>query len=141
MTHPHNITDAAQAREFMFGGRARFTLVSKTTGKRFTYRTSMKKTERGPIFFASVLSGPDNDSDYQYIGYSNGGGFASGKKGDASAPSFKALSWAEGWMRMNDVIHPDMEFWHEGRCAKCARPLTDPASIARGLGPECASKI
>lgn len=24
------------------------------------------------------------------------------------------------------------------KCAKCGRPLKDPASIARGMGPECA---
>lgn len=26
----------------------------------------------------------------------------------------------------------------EGRCIKCGRPLRDPDSIARGMGPECA---
>lgn len=24
------------------------------------------------------------------------------------------------------------------KCSKCGRPLTNPASIARGMGPECA---
>ena len=32
------------------------------------------------------------------------------------------------------------EFWHEGRCAACARRLTVPQSIATGFGPECAAR-
>lgn len=31
-----------------------------------------------------------------------------------------------------------VEVWHEGRCGRCARRLTVPASILIGIGPECA---
>lgn len=31
-----------------------------------------------------------------------------------------------------------VEIWHEGRCGRCARRLTVPASIVIGIGPECA---
>lgn len=34
-----------------------------------------------------------------------------------------------------------VEVWHEGKCCKCGRKLTVPASIASGIGPECASKM
>jgi hypothetical protein len=34
-----------------------------------------------------------------------------------------------------------VEFWHEGKCCRCGRKLTVPASIASGIGPECATKI
>jgi hypothetical protein len=27
-----------------------------------------------------------------------------------------------------------------GRCKRCGRPLTDPASIERGVGPDCAAR-
>ena len=30
---------------------------------------------------------------------------------------------------------------HEGRCMRCGAPLTVPASVERGLGPECAGKV
>jgi len=33
---------------------------------------------------------------------------------------------------------PDlMEFWHEGRCCRCSRTLSDPVSVDRGIGPDC----
>lgn len=33
-----------------------------------------------------------------------------------------------------------MDYYHEGRCGRCARRLTVPESIINGLGPECAEK-
>jgi len=33
-----------------------------------------------------------------------------------------------------------LEIWHEGRCGRCNRKLTVPASIALGIGPECGQR-
>ena len=145
MTHPHHITDAADAHAFIFGGRARFTLVSKVTGKRYTYRVSKSK-DSDTMFFLSVLTGPSNEDDYQYIGSIRTSGVHSivhgGRAGNPEHPAFKAMDWMLRQIENSNPLQMpvSVEFWHEGRCAKCARPLTDPASIARGLGPECASK-
>jgi len=145
MTHPHNITDAAEAHAFIYGGKARFTLVSKKTGKRFTYRVAAAK-DSDTMFFVSLLVGQSNESDYEYIGFLKTTGVTSdliaGRKGNASHPAFKGLGWLLANIENSNPLEmpADVEFWHEGRCAKCARPLTDPTSIARGLGPECASK-
>ena len=145
MTHPHHITDAADAHAFIFGGRARFTLVSKVTGKRYTYRVSKSK-DSDTMFFLSVLTGPSNEDDYQYIGSIRTSGVHSivhgGRAGNPEHPAFKAMDWMLRQIENSSPLQMpvSVEFWHEGRCAKCARPLTDPASIARGLGPECASK-
>jgi len=35
-------------------------------------------------------------------------------------------------------IPPQVHLYHLGRCGKCGRPLTDPASMERGIGPYCA---
>jgi len=139
MTHPHQITDAAAAHAFMFGGKARFTLRSQATGTRYTYRIAKAK-DSDSMFFANLLTGSDNTSDYTYIGYSRGTGFASGAKGQPSHPAFKALAWAEAQLRVAGAMPAQLEFWHEGRCACCGRPLTDPVSIERGVGPECFKK-
>lgn len=140
MSDPHLIAAPADAREFMFGGKARFTLRSLRTGTRYTYRVSKAK-DKDSMFFASVLTGPDNGSDYSYIGFFGlpAVGLIPGKKGNPNHPAYKALDWTAK-MLAADRMPPELEFWHEGRCARCGRALTDPASIARGLGPECASK-
>ena len=146
MTRPHHITDAAEAHAFIFGGKARFTLVSKATGKRYTYRVAKAK-DSDTAFFASVLTGPSNEHDYEYIGVVKTGGthseLSAGRRGNSKHPAFQGLAWTLAQIEnSNPLAMPEaLEFWHEGRCARCARPLTDPASIARGLGPECAGKV
>ncbi len=144
MTHPHLITDPDAAIEFAFGGNARFTLVSKKTGDRKTFRISKAK-DNDDTFFASLLTGPDNTADYTYLGFIKkytddpASGLLSGRKGNPNHPAFEALDWALYHLGQGNAPE-QLEFWHEGRCARCARPLTDPVSIERGLGPECATK-
>lgn len=141
MTHPHLITDADAALDFMFGGNARFTLVSKKTGGRKTYRVK-KSDGDNPVYFVSLLTGPDNTSDFTYLGFAKYGqsGLIAGGKGNPTHPAFIALNWALNKLGGGEMPE-QLEFWHEGRCARCARVLTDPASIERGLGPECAGKV
>jgi hypothetical protein len=52
----------------------------------------------------------------------------------------KAFAWT--WSHIVGEVLPNeqLEIWHEGRCARCNRRLTVPASIASGFGPECAGK-
>ena len=76
---------AAWALTFALGGNARFTVTSKRTGERFTYRVRRSqrtvqqhevdraRVERGHIsttapWFVSVLTGEDNEGDYSYLG-------------------------------------------------------------------------
>lgn len=35
------------------------------------------------------------------------------------------------------TLHSAMQIFHTGRCCACYRKLTDPVSIAVGIGPEC----
>lgn len=140
MTHPHMITDADAALEFAFGGNARFTLVSRKTGDRKTFRVRKAQDNDG-MYFAQLLTGPDNTVDYTYLGFIKAPRKAliAGKKGNPNHPAFIALDWALANLDAGKMPE-QLEFWHEGRCSRCARVLTDPASIERGVGPECAKK-
>lgn len=141
MTSPNLITDAAAAREFAFGGSARFTLVSKKTGDRKTYRIQKAK-DNDSMFFAQLLTGPNNTKDYTYLGFIKQPkmGLIAGRKGSPSHPAFVALDWALRHIETGHIPEA-LEFWHEGRCARCAKVLTDPASIEAGFGPECINHI
>lgn len=140
MEHPNLIPDPAAARQFVLGGRARFTLVSQKTGKRYTFRVA--KAKDGEMFFASLLVGQNNEADYEYLGFIKGdlGALVAGRKGNPSHPAFKALDWTLRKLAADDMPE-QLEFWHEGRCARCGRALTDPASIEAGFGPECINHI
>jgi hypothetical protein len=150
---PGQLTTPHAARAFLLGGHAVVTLVSRKTGTRFTYRVSRAPEKRekseGIAYFVSVLNGPENTSDYAYIGllvFDHGPQdepkFCWTRKSRVTdlAPSFKAFRWAMRAFFFRDELFENLEVWHSGACGKCGRPLTVPESIASGLGPVCASK-
>jgi hypothetical protein len=136
MSDAHRLTDPKAVLQFVFAGNSRFTLVSTATGKRFTFRV---RTADDKPSFVSVLTGSCNEGDYSFIGTIFGkNAFRHGRKSQISerSPSVTAFKWFLGHLLAGNVP-ASMEFWHEGRCGRCARPLTDPVSIASGFGPEC----
>jgi len=144
------MTFAPDVLAFVFAGDARFTLVSKQTGTRFTYRVRKSEPDHAGrcIWFVSVLTGADNTSNYSYIGTVRPmSAFKWGHKSRISeeAPSVSAFAWFVRLLvrcvETETVELPSVEFWHEGRCGRCARALTVPESIASGLGPDCRSKL
>ena len=134
------MTSVDDIRHFALAGNAILTLVGKR--ERFTYRVRM--SEDGKMHFVSVLTGADNESSYSYLGIV-------GKLGDfrrtaksritEEATSHKAFAWFWGYVRSRRPLPDSIEVWHEGRCGRCARRLTVPESIERGIGPECAGKV
>ena len=140
------ITAITAIAAFLFAGRAKFTLVSTATGARFTYRVTKAEAEDGP-WFVSVLSGPDNEADFSYMGCifpDKPGRVIHTRKSrvTADAPSAKALAWYLSQLEgANEDALGKVEFWHSGTCGRCGRELTDPESIETGLGPVCAGKV
>ena len=137
MSQFHRLTEAFAAKNFLLAGNSRFTLVSTKTGTRFTFR--VRKADDKPAF-VSVLTGSCNESDYEFLGtIFDERKFVHSRKSRVTenAPSTKAFAWFIQHL-LGDNLPDTVEFWHEGRCARCARPLTDPVSIASGFGPECA---
>lgn len=56
-------------KTFILAGNAIFTVKSAKTGKHFTYKVSRAKGNKDSRpWFVSVLRGPNNGSDYSYIG-------------------------------------------------------------------------
>lgn len=135
-------TSAADARRFVTAGNATFTLSSKRTGARYTYRA--KAIEDAPEkLFLSLLSGPDNENDFTYLGLIERGRFRlTGKsKAGFDAPSVLAARYFCNHVLVGDAIPPELEVRHEGRCGRCNRKLTVPESIDRGIGPECFGRV
>jgi len=135
--YQNQIKDLEIAKKFIFGGNSLFTLVSKKTKKRFTFK--LKKAKSKEAYWISRLRGPDNTSDYEYIGaFFLDDGFKPKKETDAY--SLKAIGWFLNNLK-NDHLSNQVELWHEGRCGICGRRLTVPESIDIGIGPECIKRI
>lgn len=130
-----------EIRPFVFGGNAVFTVVSKVSGSRFTFK--VQASDDGRVHFVKVLTGPDNESSYTYLGtIFADGAYRHGKKSSVGydAPSAKVARWF--FTHLDDAVAmAKCEVWHEGRCCRCGRRLTVPASIEAGIGPECAQRV
>ena len=142
-------TKVEDIKKFVLAGNATVTLVSMKTGVRYTYKVTRAKDkqtgEDRDFYFVGLLNGPDNENSYAYIGMINGfGQFVPANpmrtKVKPDAPSMKGFKFFWGYIS-EDMIPPQMEVWHEGKCGRCGRKLTVPESLINGLGPECFSKM
>jgi len=133
---------AAEALDFIFSGKAVVTLTSAATGTHFTFKLSQSDDER--VFFVKHLFGSDNswDGDWAFLGTvfnDSRHALRAGKKGKPDATSFKALNWTLGLLA-SDLIPAELTIQHNDSCGRCGKDLTDPVSVATGLGPICRSK-
>lgn len=115
----------------------KITIYNPKTGGQRTFRI---KTQKKDSKFApgqriiSLLTGPDNENDYQGFGFVNGGKIHLWKK--KNTDQFRKLAKVVE----NPNIFPFMEVHFEGKCRVCNKTLTDRESILSGIGPVCAGK-
>lgn len=137
----------AHIRAFIFAGNATFTLRSRKTGERFTYQFSKVPEKEG--WWVRVLTGPDNESDYSFMGTiwgdqdPNLATVLPSRKSEITpdAASWRGLVWfLMALSRKNDLLD-QVEVFHEGRCGRCGRKLTVPESVETGFGPECINHV
>lgn len=160
MSEISQITDREAIEPYVLGGNATVTVVSKTTGARFTYKVEQKRvrprkdgeTEEeydarkrraydGPRF-VKVMTGPDNEHCYTYVGHiDEKRRFRLDRRSklSANAPSVSAWQWFWSALRAKSEKIDQCEVWHDGRCSRCGRKLTVPESVASGIGPVCAA--
>jgi hypothetical protein len=145
--------NAKEIEIFTLAGKAIITLTSQKTGTHFTYQIKQVKDQNTgnlkQAWFVSVLNGPDNHSDYCYIGMLDARGpmigelafrITRGSRAGADSPSVKGFVYF--WEHIRQGHMPSqMDIQHEGHCGRCGRLLTHPESINNGIGPECIKKV
>jgi uncharacterized protein DUF6011 len=136
----HHFANIRDAKTFALAGNATLTLQSLKSGQHFTFKIREKSEEgRDTVHFVNLLSGPNNESDFRYMGIIREGRFCLTR---ASKVSIEAASWKAFNYFWNfdhgDLIPAQLIIRHCGRCGKCGRTLTVPESIDRGIGPDCA---
>lgn len=149
------LNDWESIHQFILAGNATFTIVSRRTADRFTYKVSAIKPREGEDpkasegkYFVALMNGPDNENNYVYMGMLVPDGqfhrftFTRASRVGKDALSAKGIVWLVDRLivqRAADLEY--FEFWHEGRCGRCGRKLTVPSSIEMGIGPECAGRM
>jgi hypothetical protein len=143
----HAIENPVDAKVFALAGKAKVTLVSKETKDRYTFKIEQAPARNGelrPDFFVKLLTGPDNWSNYSYMGMIRDGEFGLTKASKYNNHSIPVRAFRYFWRHINagiPTIPADLEVWHSGFCGRCGRELTVPESIKNGLGPECLKKM
>lgn len=137
MNDTARIENPADALPFLLGGKATFTLRSKPTQTRFTFRIEEK--EKGGKFYRVLAH---DGTHYGYLGCIVGDRYVRDRElGFRSDAKIRlAFEWFYG-RTVKKMDLSDVELWHEGRCSRCHRPLTDPNSIQTGLGPVCRNRV
>ena len=144
-------------KNFVLGGKATFTIemesgfASKHGLKdHYTFKVSHKEASMKfpEAWFVSMLTGPDNSSDFAYLGMldKNQGDIRLTAKSkltdDSMVVKILKRTLARLWAgQEEEIAKAGFDVHHEGRCARCGRKLTVPESIKSGFGPECAGKI
>jgi len=110
---------------------------------KLTYTFSSKWGEK---WFLWLLAGPDNTSDYTYLGMMNSrsGEFIYSRKSPKKNWPIALVNRALVNI-FNDteerISAAGFEIHHVGKCGRCGRRLTVPESIKSGIGPYCKGKI
>jgi len=132
-------------KDFLLGGHAIFT-VSNPVGEYYTYRiNAVEGNNKRVRYFVALLTGPDNTSDYTYLGALNSldGSVVLTKasKYKADSKPYRVINWLVGLIWEGKDLPSGYSIAHIGRCAACGRPLTTPDSLESGFGPICREKI
>lgn len=134
----HNIMQKIlNPKQFILGGKAHFGLNSVASGVQHQYTVLFDGSRFGVQYQTETIG--------YFIGehlYLTGAiqlGRGTGKELEAA----KGLQWF--WNRVIDgsfIKYSDRFFaYHIGKCAMCARPLTDEESVIRGIGPVCWKRL
>lgn len=136
---PGKLLTVQDAIRYIQAGDATVTLKSLKTDMHYTYR--VRESDDGNVFFVAVMWGTDNESDYsyKYIGIIKNGECKWTRKSKVAEDDirWKAFQWVYNMLAVANIMPPNLEIWHEGRCGRCNHKLTRPDSIERGIGPEC----
>lgn len=125
--------------EYILGGKSEFTLVQEMEGRspvQSRYRVTVNDT--GNLYFICIWDGKK----YQYQGYFGLRDRVIKKAknlldAEVDVVSLKALAWVFSHAdRLPECVH----IYHNGKCSRCGRKLTDAESLRTGLGPTCRQK-
>jgi hypothetical protein len=123
-----------------------FRLAMAQLGKEFdghyTYR--IETNEERTMFFVQALTGPDNTSDYSYVGvlHPKLGCIRLTRNSKFHATSTRVQIAKRVLQRIfagqvEEIERAGWKVHHMGKCGRCGRALTTPESRETGIGPEC----
>jgi len=117
-----------------------FTIKNTERNTHVTFRVRRPKGFKTLLLDAMV--GSDNEDGFEYVGSMNRGLWIKGKAGvsNKAATIRSAIMWSMSRVKSNS-LPSGVVFHHSGDCACCGRTLTNPDSLATGIGPVCSGRL
>ncbi len=139
MTETEPMTPAQETERYILAGNATFTLVSRKTNDRFTFKVTQAKSKPGrtkPVWWVKARVGAEYTL-MGVIGIVGPNEYAHSVRSpiDRDEPISKAFRWF-----MKNLASSQVELHKSNRCCACGRALTTPESIAKGIGPDCEAR-
>lgn len=131
--------------QLFFAGRSLLTFHNQEKNTHMTVKAVQARDKKDrkiklPYFFVNISLLGDSDQGFRYAGvlFQDTMTFrpADAIKGDAHMQ--KVILFIMEAIKNPQLLRDrKVSLLHEGKCCRCALPLTNPASIDRGLGDDC----
>lgn len=137
------LTTPESVKTALFAGNATVTIVSKKTGARFTVKITASKPQAGrdQVHFVKLLTGPSNESDFDYVGLLDARGVRLTSRSRLTPHSVpvKALTWLTQHVE-HGSLPEGVEVWHEtgrrpSRRSRARGPSSSGARTRAVAGP------
>lgn len=127
-------------RDFLLAGKCTCSIENTKTRNKYLFEVNANKKNDKMFFIQSITGMGKIYGGYILIKEDGSLSYNQGPKGQITDDDMRiqALMYV---LKNYDRLPPYVVVQHLGRCARCRRKLTDPDSIRRGLGPECAKKV
>jgi len=136
-------------RELFFAGNSTLTFRNSATGTHMTVKVRQAKDKEDrkkklPIFFVNVSLLGDQTTGFIFAGtfFTDTMTLRLSKHAPSESQLGKVMTWLFHAVQNPQVLRDKgVTLLHEGRCCRCALPLTHPESINTGFGPDCLEMV
>ena len=133
-----------------FAGRTRVTLKNDDKGTHVRLKVKEKKERvngkmvgTGRFFvYTSILNDGDAGWDFAATFFADSKNYRLGRDHAKGSPVDRIMNFVANGLKNPSIFRQKgASIFHEGRCCRCAMPLTHPDSIILGIGPDCLSHM
>ena len=132
-----------------FAGRATLTFFNPSTDNHITIKVKQARDKndrkvRLPIFFVAISLLGDKEQGMIFAGtiFQETMTAKLGRQVNPTSQLARVFAWLFKVVNNPTLLRTQgVSLLHEGRCCRCALPLTNPQSIDRGLGDDCYSYV
>lgn len=136
----NGIVENKYIKDFLLAGKCTCSIRNNKTGNEYLFEINENNKNDKMYFIQSITGMGKIYAGYLFLQEDGSIIYNKGPKGQIPEED-KRIQAILYVLKNYEILPPYVIVQHLGKCARCRRPLSDPESIRRGLGPECAKKV